>query len=482
MGVVENVVGSVVLIMLLLISGLIYLAAFAHNTQFNEGVKLDIFYDDSRINDLNTVLKITEPTSGRSMGVLLADAVFFRSEVQKFGNKSVNVTNRTTDLLRMSFGTNKYYMVVKPRIVKVSLNFIIDGSDSLSDERTFLAGNLKGILSKIEAKLNETNRGYQNSPGSTDVLATVYILSSKTQKCDLFNNLHDNRIECITIDDKDLYLQNGSVNSSSDFINNTLFNTEAFQKRYNMTPPFGFAWFNGTYYANPAYYYESDYGYGTGFASNFDKKTTLSKLTLLFPMSDELSTSSYADECFYINNSEWPSFLECQLCRDDCPVSRSMKSVEKAIEIAKDNNHIINPIYSYSCDFDYLIPDYNIGYDKFFGNPPGTTSNACQDSNCPGCELTGPNPTDPMCLHPECAGDIIDEMELMANDTGGEVINLADIGSMDINITDTINKNIDQYTLEIGEMNRSIERDVIQTSQPLPNGQLVDITLWVYKN
>ncbi len=480
MGVVENVVGSVVLILILLVSGLIYLAAFAHNAQFNEGVKLDIFYDDSRINDLNTLLKITEPKTGRPMGVLLADSVFYRSKVLRFGNKSVNVTNRTADLLKMSFGNNKYYMVVKPRIVKVSLNFIIDGSDSLSQERTFLAGNLKGIISKIETKLNQTNKGYKTGPDETDVIAKIYIMSSKSQKCDEFNSLGDSRITCMVIDDKAMYLQNGTVNTSSDFINNTQFDVDAFHTYYNMTPPFGLAWLNESHYANPSYYFEADYGYGTGFASNFDKKTSLSKITLLFPMSDELSTSSFADECFY--KDDWPSFLECTLCRTDCPTERSMKSIQKGIEIAKDNNNIINPIYSYSCDFDYLVPAYNIGYDTFYGNPPGTTSNACQDPNCPGCTLTGPNPTDPMCLHPECASDILDQMANMSRETGGEMINLTDIGSLDVNITDTINKNIDQFTFEIGRMNSSLERDVIQTSQPLPDGQLVDITLWVYKN
>jgi len=475
MGVVENVVAAIILIFLLLVSGLIYLTSFAHNTTFNEGVKLDIFFDDSRINDLGTLMKITEVNSGRPIGVLLADAVFYRNEILQFNNVSFNITNKTSELLEMSFGNNKYYLVIKPRIIEVSLNFIIDGSPSLQDERNILAAEIQNILIRIETKLNETNKGYKKNEGDTLVVASIYILGSKAQKCDIFNALADSKIQCFVLNDKDLYLRNGTINSSDDFINNTRLNIDAFHSYYNMTPPFGFAWIAANvsdYYASPSDYYESDWGYGTGYASNFDLKTTLSKLTLLFPMGDELSTSSIADTCFY--EPRYEDWVVCSLCDDTCPVERALNSTKKGIQITLDNNHIINPIFSYKCNYNYQ-PIFNDMYNLVYGT---TTSNACGESNCNGCSLSGPD----VCFHPSCQTDILNQMNLMAQQTGGNVINLDEISTMDVNITDTINKNIDQYTLEIGTLNRTLERDVIETSQPLPNGQLVDIRLWVYKN
>jgi hypothetical protein len=98
--------------------------------------------------------------------------------------------------------------------------------------------------------------------------------------------------------------------------------------------------------------------------------------------------------------------------------------------------------------------------------------------DCHGCVLNG---TD-VCFQPGCRGDILAQMNSIANMTNGRVIDLADIATMDLNITNTIRQNIDQYALTVGVMNRSLERDVVEITQPLPNGQLVDIRLWVYKN
>ena len=62
------------------------------------------------------------------------------------------------------------------------------------------------------------------------------------------------------------------------------------------------------------------------------------------------------------------------------------------------------------------------------------------------------------------------------------MINLDNIATMDLNISDTIKENIEQYAIQIGEKIPYLERDVVETTQPLPNGQVVDVRLWVYKN
>jgi len=188
-------------------------------------------------------------------------------------------------------------------------------------------------------------------------------------------------------------------------------------------------------------------------------------------MSDELSTSSFPDQCFYESN--WPDFVTCTLCVDDCPVDRSLTSITKGLQIAQDNNHVINPVFSYNCDYFY-DPDYNIAYEVSTGS---ATTNACNEPSCNGCTGSGAN----VCFQPTCESAILSQMTFVSNQTGGRVIDLSNLTTMDIDITNTIKQNIDQYALQIGEQKWELQRDVIETTQPLPNGQLVDIRLWVYK-
>jgi hypothetical protein len=468
---VENIIAAIIVLFVLLVGGLIYLTSFAHDTVMNAGMKESVYRDDAYISDLNSVLKITEPESGRSLGVLLADSVYYRNETLEFNNKTINVTQKTMEILNMSFGTTSYYMVVKPRIIEVSMNFIIDGSDSLDQERQKLADNLKDILTNVERKLNETNAGYGTKLGPMPVVAKIYVLAEKDEECDQFD-LHDSRITCEVLDRKKLYLQNMSVNSSSFSLNLTRYDLTAFQTLYNMTSPFtsmssSLILYTGEYGA-------SDWGYGVAYASNFDEKTTLSRLTLLFPMGDELSTSSIADRCY--NTSDLTYWTVCSLCLDQCPVSRSLSSIDKGIRVALDNYHIVNPIFSYSCDYNYS-DFYSRKFNQYY-NPTVNTSMACNEPQCPGCSVNGSG----VCFHPTCRDEILSQMGYMANQTGGSMIDLQDIQMMDINISNTINMNIDQYAIEIGQYLPYQERDVVEVSQPLPNGQLVDVRLWVYKN
>jgi hypothetical protein len=468
---VENIIAAVIVMFILLVSGLIYMTTFAADTVHNFGVKHDVFYDDARINDLNTVLRITEPESGRPMGVLLADAVYYRNETLEFSNKTINITQKVAEVLAMPFNTTGYYLEVRPRIIEVSLNFIIDGSNSLDEERKTLSSHLVEILDKIEKKINDTNAGYAKT-GDTLVIANIYILHTKKEQCELFDNLSDSRIKCAILDQSQLYLKNNATNTSDYFINMSQYDLQAYLSHYNMTPPFGFGWNNTYSYTEE--YFMSDWGYGMGYASNFDHKTTLSRLTILFPMGDELSTSSIADRCF--NETKYDRWVTCSLCRDECPVNRSRRSIDRGLQVAMDNNHIINPIFSYSCDYDYK-PFFTDIYNSVYKPSPNAT-HSCSRPNCLGCTLNGSS----VCFHPSCSDEILVQMGDLANQTAGRMIDLQDIATMDVNISDTIRNNIDQYAITIGDRHPELERDVIETTQPLPNGQLVDVRLWVYKN
>jgi hypothetical protein len=490
MGVVENIMSAVILMFIMLISGLVYMGSFAHDAIHNAGVKEDVFFDDAHINNLNNLLKITEPISQRPFGILLADAVYYRNNSLVFNNQSINITQKFSELIELSLGTNEYYFELKPRIIEVSMNFIIDGSPSLSEERKILATNLNGIIKSIEKKINESNKGYDRSDNSI-VKADVFILGkSDNEGCRNFTDLGHS---CQIIGGNELYLKDEEVNESMIIINNTRLNIESFLNEHNMTPPYDTDWPDGNQYPNPNDYYEADWGYGMGYASHRDEKTTLAKLTLLFPMSDELSTSSIPENCFSKNYQE---FIVCSLCDDTCPVDRSLASVNKGIKIAKENLHVINPIFSYGCEYNYFYGD-GINYDTATSDSgwnkhdsynsytggfgvDGPGQSLCSNTGCGGCYENTSSKS--ICFHPNCAPNILDQMNLAANETGGQVISLSDIDNMDVYINETIETNIDQFLISLGEKIKTRQRDVIEVSQPLPNGHIVDIKLWVYKN
>jgi hypothetical protein len=500
MGAVDNIMAAVILMFILVIGALLYMTAFAKDTVHTFEAKGTVFSDDQHISNLNNIMKITEPDSGRAMGILLADAVYYRNTTPVINNKTINVTGMLAGLMNLTYGNRKYYLEVKPRIIEVSMNFVIDGSQSLADERQILAANLEQILDKVEQKLNETNAGYKEK--NTNVIANVYVITTnanRLDRCGPFDNLSDARITCKIIDNNLLYLKNLTINTSNIFINNSEYNLNSFLGYYNMTPPLGYDWISNRstrgYYASEYDYYEADWGYGTAYASYFNTKVNMARLTLIFPMSDELSTSSIATTCF--NKTRYGDWVVCSLCDDNPPFNRSLVSVNKGILVAQENHHIINPIFSYSCDYDYFYGNGTTysnatatsGWNTYDSLSPYTASFGITDprpsfcdypSQCKGCSVEAA--TNNICFHPNTRDEILTQMGLMANSTSGRVINLQNISTMDLDISSTISQNIDQYVLMLGEKNASLNREVIEVSQPLPNGQIVDIRLWVYKN
>jgi len=438
-------------------------------------------------------MKITEPVSGKSMGILLADAVYYRNKTLSFNGQQVDVVQKTEGLLNMSFGNTGYYLTVKSRIREVSLNFVVDGSSSMAANRDKLASSIQSMISRVEKKLNDTSSGYDTQ--GTQVTATIYILSSNSGKCTIFDNLSDARIKCKVIGIADLYLNANNTrspswrNSNGPSTPTTPTTPNDFLRFYNMTPPISL-----THNMRPNDLAEADWGYGTAYASFMDAKTTPARLTFIFPVGDELSTTSIPDTCFYKTLS--PDSIVCALCDGSCSFDRSLKSVQKGIEVAKANRHVIVPIFSYFCNY---LPDYDFGgdtidnctltsgynqwdtydaYTRSFGYDKGKT--LCDNPGCTGCDFNAT--AREICLHPTCTGMLLNQMELMANETGGRVIYLNDVAKMDTSIIDIVDNKIDQYAIEIGQKNTTLQRQVLETTQPIPGGQAIDVRLWVYSN
>lgn len=431
--------------------------------------------------NFNSVMLVTEQNTSKQMANLLSDAVFYRDDIINISGGSVNVTAELGELLDEVYGADRYYLEVNPKIIEVSLNFVIDGSPSLEDERERLAAELPTIVKKVWTKINET--------GNERVTADVFILEDEVQGsslCNIFPNdkyHHINTEACVILDGDTMYLP-----EDLDLGNQTLEtnSTEYFKHQYNLSAPFSnFSYINSIREGGIKDYYGSDWGTGSAYVSLLRKDAA--RLVLIFPMGDELSTSSINDDCFDIPLSSFSERAEqkiCDICTSSCSALgetttelRSMKTVEKAIEVATANRHTVNPIFAYSCDYEYK-PIFNDQYEEVFGS---STADACGEGNCGGCStVSNGNGGTSTCFHPECKDDIIAQMNHLATETQGQVIDLVDIENLDYDIENTIQQNVAEYRYSIGERREGDSKYVVSRVIPLPNKMLVDVKLHVY--
>ena|GEM_PF-4322351 len=462
MSVTENVMGGVIVMFIFLVAGAIVMHNLTEHTVSKVDLTKNKYLEEAYSSDFNAVLQATEPTTMRSFADLLTDALYYRQDNMTFGNTTVNVRDFFKGTLNAVIGEDRYYLEIKPKIIEVSLNFVIDGSDSLLDERQKLADELPSIIEGVKKKIYET--------GEEIVVANIYILGNKydlkdRQKCDIYNTNRAD-ISCYTIGADELYAPPEDFNNETYDVNSK----DQYKVEFNVTPPYSDAnYVRNIRKAGEKDYYEADWGAGVAYASAHNKG--MAKLVVLFPVSDELSTSSIPDACFHI--SDIPRQKMCDLCDTNCPADRSAASVEKALQVAKANGHIVNPIYSFNCDYDYK-PMFNTYFEIVHGR---STSNTCGEAVCGGCSVNNG-----VCFHPECEDVILEQMNHVAGETFGKVINLEDIQNLVYDISTTIDDNIEEYKFRLGAEYEHATRFVSERSLPLPNKLMTDAKLFIYPN
>jgi hypothetical protein len=197
-------------------------------------------------------------------------------------------------------------------------------------------------------------------------------------------------------------------------------------------------------------YYMVDWGSGVAYALA-NTVTSLSNLNIIFPISEELSTSSFAQRCYtdYQDGRYNSAAVTCDICElsdDDATIERAYRSVEGALRMSSEVlNDVIFPIYSYQDPCEYKYYDNNrhgcIVYE--YGNPPGGGT-WCGEPRCQGCQDTGSRPgNDFVCFHPEVTEYTLAHMGELADATGGSVVMIADKDQLadiiNVKINDTLN-------------------------------------------
>ncbi len=480
MGVIQNIIAVVVMFFMFIIIGMLISQAQIKNVAMKVQEGQTLFIDKLNSNNLNTVLLLTEEVSDKKLGTLIAYSIYTREKILNLSNNYIDIETILKESFDEVFSNGSYYLEVKPNFEDITLNFVIDGSNSLREEREELANKLPDILA--------TARG----DDGRNATISIFILSGLPQ-CNLFNQkfieFNITGGTCIEL--------NAINNTGHLYIDPANNDSDDYRVVYNITPPYNYPGKPSTSRLEE-HYYESDWAAGVAYVSDGLGERSVAKLDMIFPMGDELSTSSFADQCF-ASGLTLGDRLMCDFCDLSCSDSnstitenRSLEMVLKALEMAKLNGQIMVPIFAYSCEF--YSPAINSSYkDKwFFWNKVyqlkkgknydvDNQETLCSDNDCKGCS-TLDGTFNQVCLHPNCKSEIHFQMQIMANNTQGKVINLTDVASFSDILTDVINETIAQFTIRVGVKKDSDEIYVYERKLPLPaENKFLDLKLWVYK-
>ena len=513
---IESIISGILIGMVIIAgSGMIIYSQAKSSIERIEQEQLFFSYD-TYSNNVDSFLQLTDNESQKALGTLVSYSIYRRDEMLTVKEDDpqtpeddsvvINVSEKLEIGLDRLFGQGNYYLNITPRTYDVSLSFIIDGSYSFREEIKELADRMEEIVDIANGVSDER-----------DVIVFVYIMSEgdHTIECQPFLNLvlGDTQLECIVLQAEPTSMDAINIYIAPDTP------VYSYKREHDIRPPFrvphydqpGKEWTE----RQPAYYYETDWAAGTAFASNRAKMMGISRISLLFPMAGELSSGSINDTC-YTKNISWNwdpwdrHFCDyCTLSCDDDPdnllpaEARSLEIVEKAIQVAIDNNHIINPILAYRCNFfspraesDPLerqrLSDqwvawnewYYAKYGKQLPNDPYHTF--CSDIDCGAC--TADHPTlftdgtyNTVCFHYDCLFELERQMQMMADQTGGVRGNLNEVAQLLLTIGDAIEQNLEPFRIEIGEPEMRREQFVYTRKIPLPVGnEFVDLKLHVY--
>ena len=462
----DSIVGMLILIIAIVAIGVVVTGSITKNSVRDVEQDRNVLFEERTDTAIDAVFASTEDQTGMSISELIGESMFtLRTDVQ-IGNITVPIVEETRERLDTVFGQGNYYVTLKPIIKGVNLMFVLDSSESVTVERDTIADNLAFIQTTIEERIQVI--------GDEKVTTQILILpTTQDTPCPTFDDLQLPDTTCEQLTDISLY-------------------APLLEKGWER-PGFGAGtyndWASTTHYAGIESFALSDWGAGTATAAlRYQSDAYLQNtvnLNLIFPLSDELSTTSKAKTCFNkFTDEEW--FI-CQMCDGTCPTARSLQSISQAINITQQTKSLVFPIYSFNCDYNY-VPEWNrisLSSNTYIHsfNDQGSiplddfpAESWCSQNACPGCTEIGND----FCFHDNCQPILQNHMELIANATNGSVFNVNDASEIPDNILTAFDRATASYNFEIGYEDEQRDRFVYEKIVPLPNGAFGRVSLWVY--
>lgn len=475
MGVVENVFGAVIAVILLIMLGVALTTQLANNTRIQQKLTKQQYLQELYSSNLDSIIDFKHIQTGKSIGLLLSNTVFYGREVLRYpikGTKcSVNASLELKKLMDTIFGEGKYYVIIEPFITNVSLVFLFDGSDSLKEERQYLANIIQDMLANLSSRFN------------LNIQAKVYVLSrynisSDNNPCRVFTN-----IQCETLQGNKLYCPSPNYNTMSCDCDEEQ-EANDYRCKYDIIAP---------KLSDPnrptSDYYEADWSAGVAFIANQSSKR-LSELIIIFPISDELPTSSIPEQCFETDFHDQTGFLRtgcdiCELSNDSSTAERAWRSVLRTNNMLKQLPRIkiyaLNA-HSYdvtSCDYRYDILRHAAV--KQYLNAQESIKTYCEPEHnlqvvCKGCfdnpprDIVNESHNAMVCFHPE-VGDLINKtMTNISKTTNGKMLLLSNAQRIPSLISEALQHAKESYTFRIGnkEQNPSIQSIGFERFLPMP--------------
>lgn len=471
----DSIVNIIIILAAVIVLATVISTVIIKNTAQDAAQDRNIFFEERTNAAVDAILTSTENSSGLKMSELMGMSMWTLQKNIQVGSASVDLTNETKVRFDRVFGVNNYYLRLEPVIQGVSVMFVLDSSSTVSEEREKINQTLAIIRERIKDIIDVT--------GDEKIITHIYLLPSEGDSdCDMFNDLSLPDTTCTQWDQDSLYRR---------------INYEGWERP-------GFAgmsyenWAIQNYVARPIDFAESDWAAGVAAAALEYKQNPRLRVTtninLIFPLSDELPTSSKSDSCF-VQTDLW-KFVLCSMCQDTVPVERSRRAIEQAIEFANNASSIVFPIYSVNCDYRELyyagfndFSTFDNPYENQFSGPPQShtfTENDfpqdswCHQDACGGCTIQG-NPDNPeMCFHDNAFDELRYQMSWIANETNGTVFDVNNVESIPDQIVFAFQQTVAYYDFAIGFKDAQRDRFVYDKVVPLPNGALGRIELWVY--
>lgn len=475
--VTDSILNSVVLIVIVLALAVIVTTITLQNMRFGGELESNAFLEEQTNIAIDSFLVST--VSGESIRSLLGRAMLDLRINLSVNETTINLINESEKRLDIMFGKDNYYFELTPVIKGVNLMFVFDISASTESEIEVIKDNLELIQEEIQEFVRS------QGTGDEDVSIQIFMLPGPPGRCQSINSLNLPNTECFPLASEIMY-------------------DELLEKGWTF-PDFGSGsyenWQRLTHYATRDSFAQSDWAAGTAYAALFFENDPFlqnqANINFIFPMSDELTTSSKADECFNLETIS--EFIVCQLCEDGCTQgssanTRSQMMIDQTAIIldSLETTSRVFPIFSVECNF-----RYEAGYNQFsfsenpyinsfidgaaFSSAEAPEVTWCSQDSCSACEQQESD-MDSFCFQNECWATLQNHMAQLAQGSDGEIINVNDVSTIPTQILDSFSETVDAFNFTVGVRDESRERFVHEKIIRLPNGFLNKITLWVYRD
>jgi predicted Zn-dependent protease len=431
LSVVSNIFSAVIISVLVLFAVLVAQMNEADYFASNFKSTEESFFQKKAESDLDAVLSLTEPTTRLSLLELVSNMVYYRQKTFDVGNTSINAEKTVENTFNAVFGKENYYFKAEYKPDTVRLYFLIDGSKSMEDD----VSKISMVLPDVEKILKKEGL----------IVKTKIFIGQKDINCSVFSGY-----SCEEVDEGTLY---------SDFQ----------ELRFNLGSESG----GGSSSLRGDFY--EDWATLSLFASKRIPPKTISEgtITLLFPVSDELSSGSEADYC-YTSSFYWHGFnskVECMVCSTDSGYERSKKTIDFAVENMKGLDYIVLPILVSGCKIPKSV---------------WRLTASCGKPSCNGCivELD-----ETACYHPEVFNDSNNSIKShmlyfsrqINGSNKGAVIDLS-AGYSEEELKKQLQKVLEEFvffSVEFGTK-KDAERISIKRLLPLRGKTFSEITFWSY--